>query len=99
MWVNLEEDEISIIIEALSHCNLHGLNFLLKSKIIEGSPINPKHTKNNAIKAAQTYFSATDLEIKDDAGVEWSENGDALVMSWQLVPHAFIVESDCGCGK
>ena len=29
----------------------------------------------------------------------FSETAQANIYSWQLVPHAFIVESDCGCGK
>jgi hypothetical protein len=100
MWINLSKEEFDIIINALQHCNLYGLSFALKHQTNESSPLNTKHTKLNAIKAAQTYFSANDLIIKEDC-VEWTEEGDALVMAWQKVPSAFIEEanSDCGCNK
>lgn len=96
MWFYLEQEELDVIIEALKHSNLHGLNFLIKSQFAERSPVNPKHTKEKAAEAAKTYFSASDLEM--DTYVRWDENGDAKVMAWQHVPKEYILE-DCGCGK
>ena len=99
MWIDLSEEEIQIITETLQHCNLHGLNFNIRSKLVDFSLDNPKLLKKNAIKAAQTYFSADDLIIEDDY-VKWTDEGDALVMCWQKVEKAFIAESeDCGCNK
>jgi hypothetical protein len=98
MWIELDSEELDVITEALKHCNLHGMNFLLKSQLNSLSPRNIKHSKKNAVKAAQIYFSADDLMVEDDY-VKWTEEGDALVMCWQKVPKEFIVEEDCGCGK
>ena len=97
MWINISEEEYAVISQALNHCNLHGLNFLLKTKRGDYSPHNPKHTRENAVKAAQTYFSANDLIINDDC-VQWAEDGNALVMAWQKVPALFI-EEKCNCGQ
>lgn len=98
MWLEFDPEEIDVISEALKECNLHGMNFLLKSKLNNLSPRNIKHSRKNAVKAAQTYFSADDLIIEDDY-VKWTEEGDALVLCWQKVPQKFIVEEDCGCNK
>jgi hypothetical protein len=100
MWIYLEDDEFSIITEALEHLNLHGLNFIINSKLLKYSPYNLNHTRENAVKSAQTYFSADDLEINDDY-VRWDKSGDALVMAWQRVPKEFIPEDefDCGCSE
>jgi len=96
MWFHLEKEEFEMISEALLQCNLHGLNFLLKSQLYELSPVNPFHNKINAVKAAKTYFSASDTIIDDY--VRWEDNGDALVLTWQKVPKDYI-ESDCNCKK
>ena len=61
MWINISEEEYAVISQALIHCNLHGLNFLIKTKRGDFSPMNIKHTRENAIKAARTYFSSNDL--------------------------------------
>ncbi len=99
-WIQLSDEELEVIQSALSHLNLHGLNFLLKTQFSTLSPYNIKHNKANAIKAAQTYFSADDLIINEDY-VRWESNGDALVMAWQRVPKDYIPEEDfdCGCNK
>lgn len=96
MWIYLEDEEYNMLDELLVKSNLHGLRFLIKRHLVEISPANPKHTKKAAIQAAKTYFSASDLIIGDDH-VKWLDNGDALVMAWQVVPSVYITESDCGC--
>jgi hypothetical protein len=96
MWIYLEKEELQVIEDALKHCGLHGMNFLLRSQLLEPSPVNPRHTKESAVKAAKTYFSASDTIIDDY--VKWEPNGDALVMAWQKVSSAYIDE-DCGCKK
>ena len=98
MWIELSDEEYDVICSVLEHCNLNGLNFLLRSKLHEVSPVNSKHNKPNAVKAAQTYFSASDLVIEEGASVKWTPEGDALVMGWQITPKAYIEEHDCGCG-
>jgi hypothetical protein len=94
MWINLEEEEFEVISDVLKHCNLYGLHFLIKQRLAELSPVNPKHTKLGAVKAAQTYFSASDVIIEEDF-VKWLPNGDALVMAWQVVPSVYIDSEDC----
>ena len=96
MWLKVTPEEYQVIISALEHCNLHGLNHLIKSRYLENSPKDVKHTKGNAIKAAQTYFASSDVLINADY-VEWEESGDALVMCWQKVPKEYIEYSDCNC--
>jgi hypothetical protein len=99
MWIDLSDEEIQIITETLKHCNLHALNFNVRSKLVNFSLDNPKLLRKNAVKAAQTYFAADDLIIEDDY-VKWTEEGDALVMCWQKVEKSYIeTEPDCGCGK
>ena len=66
MWINLEDEEFEIVCDVLKHCNLFGLHFLIKQRLAELSPVNPKHTKLGAIKAAQTYFSSNDVIIEED---------------------------------
>lgn len=96
MWLQFNNEEITLLNDALDQCKLHGFKHLLYTRITENSPVNPKHTQTNAVKAANTYFSANDLII--DQYVKWEENGDALVMCWQKVPQSYI-EEGCGCGK
>lgn len=101
MWIHLEDQEYEVISELLRNSNLHGLDFLIRTRLSEISPANPQHTKAAAVLAAQTYFSANDLIIENDF-VKWDKNGDALVMAWQKVPSAYIPQStnfDCGCSK
>lgn len=100
MWIKLEEQEFEAITDALQHLQLYGLKLLLKAKLNKISPYNIKHTRKNAIEAAKTYFSATDLKIEDDH-VVWDKSGDAWVMAWQKVPKEYIPEEefDCGCNK
>jgi hypothetical protein len=95
MWLELSEEEYNIIKSALEQCNLFGLNYLLKKQLNGKSTKNVKHIPENAIKAANTYFSSSDTII--DNHVRWDENGDALVMTWQRVPSVYIQEHDCGC--
>lgn len=98
MWIKLEQEEFELISDLLSKNNLHGLNYMIKSRLSEISPKNMKHNKQSSIKAAQTYFAAEDLIINDDF-VLWEDNGDALVMAWQRVPSAYLIESDCNCNN
>lgn len=98
MWIKLEKEEFELISDLLAKNNLHGLNYMIKSRLSEISPKNIKHDKQAAIKAAKTYFAADDLTINDDF-VLWDDNGDALVMSWQKVPSAYLIESDCNCNN
>ena len=99
MWINVSEEEYAVITQALEHCNLYGLSFLMRTKRGDYSQVNINHTRENAVKAAQTYFSANDLIIENDC-VRWTDDGDALVMAWQKVPAIFIEEQKaggCGC--
>lgn len=96
--MKIEQEEWDIISELIYQHNLHGLNYLILSRIESRSPLNKKHTRAGAIKAAQTYFSSSDTIIEDDF-VKWDEEGNAMVLTWQKVPSAFIVEEDCGCGN
>jgi len=98
MWIDLSQEEIEIITETLKHCNLHALNFNFRTKLLDFCLDNPRLLNKNAIKAAQTYFSADDLIIENDY-VKWTDEGDALVMSWQKVPKNFINEENCGCNQ
>jgi hypothetical protein len=98
MWIDLSEQEINLIAECLKHCNLHGMHLNLRTKLIDFNINNPEQRNKNAVKAAQTYFSADDLIIEDDY-VKWTDEGDALVMAWQKTPKEYIIEEDCGCGK
>ena len=50
MWIKLEQEELDVISDALKHLQLHGLNFLLKTKTLTISPYNFKHNKKNAIQ-------------------------------------------------
>ena len=97
MWLELSEEEYGIVRSALEHCKLFGLNFLLKKQNQSRSPKNLKHSSENAIKAANTYFASSDTIVGDY--VKWEENGDALVMTWQKVPAIYIEEHDCNCGQ
>ena len=99
MWIHFEKEEFEVIESLLEQSGLNGLKALIKAQLYQHSPRNFKHTAENAITAAQTYFSASDLVI--DEYVKWDTNGDAFVMSWQKVPKEFILEknSDCGCNK
>jgi hypothetical protein len=97
MYLKIEEEELEVIMEALEHCNLNGLQLLLKTQTLDICPEDYRLTKSKAIDAAKKYFAADDLIIGDY--VEWTENNDALVMCWQKVGKEFISEKDCNCGK
>lgn len=99
MWLKLSEDELNVIKMTLKQCNLLGMLLLIEKQLLKTSPLNYKHKDKSAIKAAQTYFSATDLVFNDDEYVQWDEDGNAWVMGWQKIDKDFISEEDCNCGK
>lgn len=97
MWFYLEQEEFEVIEEMLDKTGLHGLKLLMNEQFNQISPVNPLHTTENAIKAAKSYFSASDLSFENY--VRWDANGDAKVLSLQNVPKEYINEADCNCGK
>jgi hypothetical protein len=98
MWVHFEKEEYEVIESLLEKSGLEGLKALIKAQFYQQSPTNYKHTRENALQAAKTYFSATDLSM--DEYVKWDLEGNAYVMAWQMVPKDFIVENnDCGCSE
>jgi hypothetical protein len=97
MWLKIDKEEFEVIIEALEHCNLNGLEMLLRTQTLDICPDDYRLTKSKAIEAANKYFAADDLIMGDY--VEWTENNDALVMCWQKVGKEFISEKGCNCGE
>lgn len=100
MYVNLDDEQLLIIQELLIRHNLNGLNALINEQLLSHHPNNNKLTNENAMKAANTYFSADDISFENYA--KWDDEENAYVLSWQKVPRAYIEEQEkggCGCGK
>jgi hypothetical protein len=100
MILNLDREQIIIIQELLLRHNLFGLNSMINDQLTLAHPNNPKLTNTNALKAAETYFSANDISFENFA--KWDDEENAYVLSWQKIPRIYIEEQaqgGCGCGK
>ena len=65
MYVNLDDEQLLIIQELLIRHNLNGLNALINEQLLSHHPNNNKLTNENAMKAANTYFSADDISFEN----------------------------------
>jgi|688.fasta_scaffold09792_19 hypothetical protein len=100
MWIQFSAQEIDLIESALLACGLDTLKDSISGRVLNDyqSPVNRQHTRKQAVKAAQTYFSSDDTFIENDY-VRWDKDGNALVLVWQKVPKDMIEDADCNCLK